>query len=187
MWSAGTEAAPAKIKKEHVLEPRPRVQGTTTEKSTSISSSSKRCPSPVKGPHPAHVEGESERRSLPGDQLLTHQGVLNATRLDEEKCLFPPESSEKTTKSLMHALDFYDSFLDEVVARTEKGDGHRRNHAAAGLDHATCTLDQLADWLETTSHSSAFSGIASPETALMGLYRAVQRRLPSRQVGVSKI
>ena len=82
------------------------------------------------------------------------------------------------TANLIEALDFYNGFLDEVLVSPNERHGGFRG------DPSTATIDELAGWVESASHSSAFSGVASPETALLGLHKAIQRRLPDRQEGV---
>ena len=83
----------------------------------------------------------------------------------------------KGHKSFAEAISFYDSFLDEVLARDDDA-------KESGLfNPETCTLNDLAHWLSHSSHSSAFTGIAAPETALLGLHRAVQARMPEIEAG----
>ena len=84
----------------------------------------------------------------------------------------PSWVTEKQTKSFAEAASFYDDFLDEVLTR----DPDERNGNL--FDAATCTLSDLAEWLDQATHSSAFTGVAAPETALLGLHRAVQARMP---------
>jgi hypothetical protein len=88
-------------------------------------------------------------------------------------------SGERSVSSLSEAMSFYDSFLDDVIQRD--GDGDDQD---GPFDPATCTLDQLAEWLEDCSHSSAFSGAAAPETGLLGLHAAVQARIPHKKASL---
>jgi len=84
--------------------------------------------------------------------------------------------ARKEIASLSEAMTFYDSFLNEVIERDD-------DDAPSYFDPCLCTLNQLAEWLEETTHSSAFSGVGAPETGLMSLHKAVQARMPDRQVG----
>lgn len=84
--------------------------------------------------------------------------------------------AKKEFTSSSDAMTFFDSFLDEVIERDD-------DDSPSYFDPSLCTLNQLADWLEETTHSSAFSGVGAPETGLMGLHKAVQTRMVDRQVG----
>lgn len=81
----------------------------------------------------------------------------------------------KNQRSFPESANFFDDFLDEVLTRDPD------DKVGSTFDSTTCTLDDLANWLDDASHSSAFSGVAAPETALLGLHRAVQGRLRDRQ------
>ena len=113
-------------------------------------------------------------------QSKHHQSCLNEARLEEEKLFFQDDftsESGKMTTNLIEALDFYNGFLDEVLVSPSERHGGFRG------DPSTATIDELAAWVQSATHSSAFSGVASPETALLGLHKAIQRRLPDRQEG----
>ncbi|CAJ1394904.1 unnamed protein product [Effrenium voratum] len=101
------------------------------------------------------------------------------------RCEFQGAGNEKATRSLKEAVLFYESFLDEVVAASE--DELPSSSPGRRYDPARCSLDSLADWLEDATHSSAFSGIAAPETALLGFHHALQARLPKRKVALPKL
>ena len=66
-------------------------------------------------------------------------------------------------ESMQSAMAFYKEFVAKV------------------LQHGG-TLDEMATWLEECTHSSAFSGIAAPETALLCLHVVIQAHLPEREV-----
>lgn len=85
------------------------------------------------------------------------------------------KNTSKNRQSFPESANFFDDFLDEVLTRDPD------DKVGSTFDSTTCTLDDLADWLDDASHSSAFSGVAAPETALLGLHRAVQGRLSDRQ------
>ena len=93
---------------------------------------------------------------------------------------FPSWVTAKQTKSFAEAASFYDDFLDEVLTR----DPDDRNGNL--FDAATCTLGDLAEWLDQATHSSSFTGVAAPETALLGLHRAVQARMPETKARFGK-
>ena len=82
--------------------------------------------------------------------------------------------SLNTTRSLggpkmKESMNFPKHFMDVLISNK------------AGMD-VPMTLDELATWIEESSHSSCFSGVAAPETAMMMLHREVQQRLPNRMV-----
>lgn len=76
-------------------------------------------------------------------------------------------------------MSFFDSFLDEVLQK-EEGDDDGCPTSTPGSP--TCTLEHLAEWLAGSTHSSSFSGVAAPETAVLGLHWAVQNRIPDRTI-----
>ena len=59
-------------------------------------------------------------------------------------------------------LGYYEKWIDKAIA-----DGS--------------TLEDLADWLESCVHSSAFSGIGAPEVSFLSLRLAVQAKMPERK------
>lgn len=81
-------------------------------------------------------------------------------------------SRTKKGNSLKEGLNFFEAFLDEIVVRSSVP-----GQPDDSLDPQRITLESLAEMLGKASHSSAFSGIAAPETALLGLHRAVQARV----------
>ena len=89
--------------------------------------------------------------------------------LGVEKVSLVDTSSTQQTKSLEECMNFYNAFLDEVLMPTDPED-------AEALDPQRVSLDYLVSWISQVSHSSAFSGIGAPETALLGLHRAIQSR-----------
>ena len=125
---------------------------------------------------PKQFPDAHQSAAVPSTPTTADRDALNAVRLEEEAAFFPDETSSKSFKSLHQALMFYNDFLSEVV--------HKESSSSGRLDLSTSTLHELADWLESTSHSSAFSGVASPETALLGLHKAVQSQLPYRKAGM---
>ncbi len=81
-------------------------------------------------------------------------------------------SLTKQVHSLEEAMKFYDTFLDEILLHD--GDDVGRDEA---LDPQRVSINYLADWISTVSHSSCFSGIGAPETALLALHHAIQKRV----------
>ena len=76
---------------------------------------------------------------------------------------------DEATKALhpfQQGLSFFRSFVEKSV-----GDGNGAK-----------TMEDLKQWIQDTSHSSAFSGIGSPETALLSLHLTVQALLPDIKV-----
>ncbi len=120
--------------------------------------------------HKSHIP---DRVPTPKKQRTTNSNPMPPV-LGYRNDSFVPKAT-KAFHSIGEAMQFYDSFLDEVIQRDDNDDG------SSFFDPATCTLNQLADWLEETTHSSAFSGVAAPETGLLGLHRAVQDRMPDRK------
>lgn len=124
-----------------------------------------------------HVEGVPVETDLaspsqkPKAETNTHRDrhLLQNCEAD----LASPSQAKQFT-SFSQAASFYDEFLDEVLTREPEG-------GSVGFDSETCTLPDLAEWLRAATHSSAFSGIAAPETALLGLHRAVQARMPDQK------
>lgn len=78
------------------------------------------------------------------------------------------ESCTKQVSSLKEAMHFWDSFLDEIVTSNDSFE--------AAVDPQRVSLDYLERWISNATHSSCFSGIAAPETALLGLHQAIQQR-----------
>ena len=122
----------------------------------------------------AAVDVEGEEGKFGDEELAAAARDMGLTR-----CEFQGAGNEKATRSLKEAVLFYESFLDEVVAASE--DELPSSSPGRRYDPARCSLDSLADWLEDATHSSAFSGIAAPETALLGFHHALQARLPKRK------
>ena len=91
------------------------------------------------------------------------------------KQTFGPHAEEprgKTFSSLREAMAFPEEFLKEVIDKTI-------GTTPSGEEYV-CRLDDIVSWLEDCSHSSAFTGVGAPETALMLIHRAVQACLPQR-------
>ena len=72
----------------------------------------------------------------------------------------------ETLHPYQRAVSFFQSYVEKSVS-----DG-------------AAQLEDIARWLEECSHSSAFSGVAAPETSLLCLHLAVQALMPERQAGV---
>lgn len=81
-----------------------------------------------------------------------------------------PSSKTKEFHSLEDAVDFPKHFVEQLLS--ERGTG----------EEVRTTLNDLVHYLEDASHSSSFSGVGAPETALMLFHREVQRLLPDRKV-----
>ena len=89
--------------------------------------------------------------------------------LGVEKLRSVDTSCTQQTKSLEECMNFYNAFLDEILMPINLDD-------AEALDPQRVTLEYLVSWISQVSHSSAFSGIGAPETALLGLHLAIQSR-----------
>lgn len=72
----------------------------------------------------------------------------------------------KSAKSIAASMNFPRQYLDMLLSDKS----------------GNMTLDELATWIEDSSHSSSFSGIGAPETALLLLHKEVQELLPHREV-----
>ena len=86
-------------------------------------------------------------------------------------------SNKNRVKRLDQVFDYFDSFLNEILLTDE-------DNEVVAADPCRRTLQELAAHLSQSTHSSAFSGVAAPETALLGLRKAVQDRLPNVKVGL---
>lgn len=94
------------------------------------------------------------------------------TSLGTERFSVVDASLTKQVHSLEDAMKFYDTFLDEILL--PDGDGVGRDEA---LDPQRVSINYLADWISKVTHSSCFSGIGAPETALLALHHAIQKRV----------
>ena len=102
------------------------------------------------------------------ERLTSHKGVGHGVG-----------SGGKAFTSLVEALAFHQHFLNEVLGNED--DSESRN--MSGPNKCATSVSDIADWIESRTHSSAFTGIGAPETALRLLHRAVQEKLPERKVG----
>lgn len=94
------------------------------------------------------------------------------TSLGTERFSVVDASLTKQVHSLEDAMKFYDTFLDEILVHD--GNDVGRDEA---LDPQRVSINYLADWISKVSHSSCFSGIGAPETALLALHHAIQKRV----------
>lgn len=69
---------------------------------------------------------------------------------------------------------FYDTFVEEVLNSDYSCSSYSQLEPK-------CSLNDLAEFLAESTHSSAFSGVGAPETALLALHKAVQDRLPNQK------
>eukprot|EP00438_Fugacium_kawagutii_P010179 Skav231644 [mRNA] locus=scaffold3756:39550:54869:+ [translate_table: standard] len=78
-----------------------------------------------------------------------------------------PSPKTKEFRSLEDAMQFPKHFVEQLLS--EGGE-------------CPTTLSDLVHYLEETTHSSSFSGVGAPETALMLLHHQVQQMMPERKV-----
>lgn len=129
--------------------------------------------------HSAPTDAGCQETQVQEDSQLISQQEKNRERLEEERRTFETfqcgqSGQGKATKSLQEALMFYDTFVEEVLNSDYSCSSYSQLEPK-------CSLNDLAEFLAESTHSSAFSGVGAPETALLALHKAVQDRLPNQK------
>ena len=126
-----------------------RVEGSNDEKD-GVGSSGDKMEKGAGSSEPSDRPGEAK----PLEALATPASAASAP---SKISSLPPASQNAmpACSSSAEALQFYEEFVAEVASREEDSDTH--------FSFDTCSLRQLADWLEECSHSSAFSGVGASQ------------------------